>query len=241
MSSKADGMNGMRQNIRSKPSRFREEAIMGRKKSLSIILLFVFLAGCVWIPARKEVKVDLNLPVGNIEGNQLTGIRYPFKISAPPNWKVATEFPAFMEDLGFAVEGLEESEVFLYNPSTRSNLQIDFVGAGRYSRFNQKIMEWLVGTAATSSFKEEFENDYGKAAQFELGPTTLYSLKGVQYAAKKYSTYTLKGVKWTHGWIYGFSEPYQIFIIYMILEKEGSTDHQDMERMLNSFEMLSRK
>jgi len=98
-----------------------------------------------------------------------------------------------------------------------------------------------VGTAATSSFKEEFEKDYGKAAQFDLGPTTRYSLKGVQYAAKKYATYTHKGVKWTHGWIYGFSEPYQIFIIYMILEKEGSTDHQDIEKILNSFEVLARK
>ena len=214
---------------------------MRMKRTLSIVLLFVLLAGCVWIPARKEVKVDLNLPVGNIEGNQFTGIRYPFKISAPPNWKVATKFPAFMEDFGFAVEGLEESEVFLYNPSTQSNLQIDFVGAGRYSRFNQEMMEWLVGTAATSSFKEEFEKDYGKGAKFELGPTTSYSLKRVQYAAKKYATYTQKGVTWTHGWIYGFSEPYQIFFIYMILEKEGSNDHQDMEKILNSFEMLSRK
>jgi len=68
-----------------------------------------------------------------------------------------------------------------------------------------------------------------------------YSLKGVQYAAKKYSTDILQGIKWTHGWIYGFSEPYQIFILYMILEKEGSTDHQDMEKILNSFEVLSRK
>lgn len=211
------------------------------KKTLSVVLLFVFFAGCAWIPARKEVKVDLNLPVGNIEGNQFTGIRYPFKISAPPNWKVATEFPAFMEDFGFSVEGLEASQVFLYNPSTQSNLQIDFEGAGRHSRFNQKIMEWLVGTAATSSFTGEFETGFGKAAQFELGPTTPYSLKGVQYAAKRYAIYTQKGVKWTHGWIYGFSEPYQIFIIYMIHEKEGSTDHQDIEKILNSFEVLSKK
>jgi len=214
---------------------------MAMKKTLSLVLLFVLLAGCTGIPARKEVKVDLNLPVGNIERNQLSGIRYPFKVSAPPNWEVATKFPAFMEDLGFALEGLEESEVFVYNPSTRSNLQIDIVGAGRYARFNQKVMEWLVGTAATSSFKEEFEKDYGKGAQFELGPTTSYSLKGVQYAARKYASYTQKGLRWTHGWIYGFSEPYQIFIIYMILEKEGTTDHQDIEKILNSFEMHPRQ
>src|SRR4030042_2833318 len=214
---------------------------MRAKRSLFVVLIAILLAGCAWIPARKEVQVDPTLPIGKIEDSQFTGVRYPFKISAPPNWKIATKFPPFMEEMGFAVEGLEESEVFLYNPSTQSNLQIDFVGAGRYSRFNEKVMEWLVGRAATSSFKEEFEKDYGKAATFELGPTTLYSLKGVQYAAKKYATYTHKGVKWTHGWIYGFSEPYQIFIIYMILEKEGSTDHQDIENILNSFEVLSRK
>jgi hypothetical protein len=211
------------------------------KKCVFILLIMISLAGCTWIPARKEVKVDLNLPVGNIEGDQFTGIRYPFKISAPPNWKVETKFPAFMKDMGFDVGGLEESEVFLYNPSTQSNIQIDFVGTGRYSRFNYKIMEWLVGTAAASSFKEEFESDYGKDAKFELGPTTHYSLKGVKYAAKKYAIYTMKGVKWTHGWIYGFSEPYQIFIIYIIVEKEGSNDHQDIEKILNSFEVLSRK
>lgn len=214
---------------------------MRAKRSLFVVLIAILLAGCVWIPARKEVKVDLTLPVGKIEGSEFTGVRYPFKISAPPNWKIATKFPPFMEEMGFDVEGLEESEVFLYNPSTQSNLQIDLAGAGRYSRFDQKMMEWLVGTAATSSFKEQFEKDYGKAAQFELGPTTPYSLKGVQYAAKRYAIYADKGVKWTHGWIYGFSEPYQIFIIYMILEKEGSMDHQDIEKILNSFEMLSRK
>jgi hypothetical protein len=214
---------------------------MRAKRSLFVVLIAILLAGCAWIPARKEVKVDLTLPVGKIEDNRFTGIRYPFNISAPSNWKVATKFPPFMEEMGFAVEGLEESEVFVYNPSTQSNFQIDFVGAGRYSRFNQKNMEWLVGTAATSSFKEEFEKDYGKAAQFDLGPTTPYSLKGVQYAAKKYATYTHKGVKWMHGWIYGFSEPFQIFIIYMILEREGSNDRQDIEKILNSFEVLSRK
>jgi hypothetical protein len=214
---------------------------MRTRKRFFIFLLLVLLVGCAWIPARKEVKVDLTLPVGKIEDNRFTGIRYPFNISAPSNWKVAIEFPPFMEEMGFAAEGLEESEVFVYNPSTQSNFQIDFVGAGRYSRFNQKNMEWLVGTAATSSFKEEFEKDYGKAAQFDLGPTTPYSLKGVQYAAKKYATYTHKGVKWMHGWIYGFSEPFQIFIIYMILEREGSNDRQDIEKILNSFEVLSRK
>jgi hypothetical protein len=50
------------------------------------------------------------------------------------------------------------------------------------------------------------------------------SLRGVQFAARKSATYTLKGVKREQGWVYGFSEPYQIFIIYMILGKEESKD-----------------
>jgi hypothetical protein len=212
---------------------------MRTKERFSVFLLFVFLTGCAWSPVRKEVKVDLTLPVGKIEDNRFTGIRFPFKISALPNWKVSTEFPPFMEEMGFDIEGLRESEVFVYNPSTQSNLQIDFVPAGRYSRFNQEMMEWLVGSAAASSFEEEFEQDHGKAVKFEFGPTTPYTLKGVQYAAKKYVIYTIKGVKWEHGWIYGFSEPYQIFIIYILSEKEGVNDRKDIEEILDSFEVLS--
>jgi len=214
---------------------------MRPKKGLFIVLFLVFLVGCAGIPVREEAKIDLTLPVGKIEDNHFTGIRYPFRISAPPNWKVTTEFPPLMEEMGFDVEGLEESEVFAYNPTTQSNLQIDFVPAGRYSQFDQKMMEWLVGAAAASSFKEEFEKEYGKSGKLELGLTTPYSLKGVQYAAKKYAIYAIKGVKWEHGWIYGFSEPYQIFIIYMVPEKEGSHDKQDIEKILNSFEVLSKR
>jgi hypothetical protein len=94
---------------------------------------------------------------------------------------------------------------------------------------------------ATGSFKEELEMDYGKEVKAEISPTTPFSLKGVQYAAKKYATYTLKGVKREQGWIYGFSEPYQIFILYMILEKEGINDRQDIKKILDSFEVISKK
>jgi len=62
---------------------------MEGKKGLGIaiiILVFLFLAGCAGIPVREETKVDLKLPVGKIEGNQFTGIRFPFNVSAPPNW-----------------------------------------------------------------------------------------------------------------------------------------------------------
>ena len=50
-----------------------------------------------------------------------------------------------MVDLGYHKEGLEESEVFLFNPQTQSNLQIDFTPAGRYATFDQQKMEsWSI-------------------------------------------------------------------------------------------------
>jgi len=74
-------------------------------------------------------------------------------------------------------------------------------------------------------------------------PTTPYSLKGVPYAAKKHATFTLKGVKREQGWIYGFSEPYQLFILYIIEEKEGTSnnDREDLKKILDSFEVFSKK
>lgn len=216
---------------------------MERKKGAGIaiiISLFLLLAGCAGIPVREEVKVDLKLPVGKIEGNQFTGIRYPFKVLAPPHWQVTTKYPEFMLKLGFDKEGLEESEVFVFNPTTQSNLQIDFTPAGRYSKFDQKEIEWLT-TAAGGSFKSEFQKEYGENTPFEISSTEKYSLKGAPYAAKRYATYTIKGVKREHGWIYAFAEPYQIFIIYMIVEKEGADDRQAIKTILDSFEVIAKK
>ncbi|RPJ04373.1 MAG: hypothetical protein EHM36_10825 [Deltaproteobacteria bacterium] len=68
-------------------------------------------------------------------------------------------------------------------------------------------------------------------------------MKGVPLAAKKYATYTAKGVKREQGWIYGFSEPYQIFILYMIVDKDGkgAKDRQDIKTILDSFELMPKK
>ena len=215
------------------------------KRTAGLIFVgLVFLAGCVGPPVRDAVKVDMSAPVGKIEGSQFTGIRYPFNVSAPDGWKITTEIPKFMEELGYERGGLEESELFLYNPATQSNVQIDFTPAGRYVRFNQESIEWLTTAAGSDSFKEELEKDYGRDVKATIGPTERVSFKGVQYAAKKYATYTLKGVKREQGWIYAFAEPYQIFILYMILEKEekeGSHDRQDIKAILDSFEVLSKK
>jgi hypothetical protein len=214
------------------------------KKSLfAIILLFILLVGCAGIPVRPALKEDLNVPSGKIEGNQFTGIRYPFNVSVPPHWKMTTEFPDFLEELGYdkpSPTDKEQTELYVYNPETKSNMQFDFTPAGRYATFNQEKIEWLV-TAATGSLKGEIEKDYGKSLKVEVGPTERVSLKGVPFAAKKYATYTAKGLKREQGWIYGFTEPYQIFILYTILEKEGTNDRQDMKKILDAFEVIMKK
>jgi hypothetical protein len=205
-----------------------------------VILVFLFLAGCAGIPVREEVKVDLKAPVGKIEGNQFTGIRYPFKVSAPSGWQVSTKFPEFMLKLGFDKEGLEESQAFVFNPDTQSNVQFDFTPTDRYSKWDQEKITWLTH-AAGGSFKSEFEKDYGKKVPFEISSTEAYSLKGVPFAAKRYTTYTARGVKREHGWIYAFAEPYQIFIIYVIVEKEGADDRPALKAILDSFEYIAKK
>jgi len=212
------------------------------RTAIFILVVVLSLAGCMGPPVREAFKLDMSVPVGKVEDNQFVGIRYPFKITAPPNWKVTMEIPDFMESLGYEKDGLEESQLFVFNPATQSNLQIDFTPAGRYSKFSQESIEWIT-TAAMGSFKEEVEKDYGKGINVEYAPTTPYSLKGVPYAAKKYATYTIRGVKREQGWIYAFSEPYQIFILYMIVEKEGtsSRDREDLKRILDSFEVFSKK
>jgi hypothetical protein len=101
-------------------------------------------------------------------------------------------------------------------------------------------MEWLV-TAATDSLKSEIEKDNGKDVKIEVGPTEPIFFKGVQFAAKKYAIYTVKGVKREQGWIYGFTEPYQIFILYSIFDKEGTNDRQDLKKILDSFEVIPKK
>jgi hypothetical protein len=198
----------------------------------------MILVGC----AGLSVHDDLKIPAGKIEGDQFTGIRYPFRVSVPPNWKMATEFPDFLKEMGYEEPGRfdkEVTELYIFNPSTRSSIQIDFTPASPRARFSQESIE-AITTAAAGSFKEELEKDYGKEVRAEIGPTTPFSLKGVQFAAKKYATYTLQGVKREQGWIYGFTEPYQMFILYMILEKEGSSDRQDLTKILDSFEFISK-
>ncbi len=216
---------------------------MRKNLVLSSILLVIvsFLVGCAGIPVREEVRVDSSLPVGKIEGNTFQGIRYPFKVSLPSsNWKFSVEIPDFMEGLGFKRPGLEESELFIINPVTKSNVQIDLTPAGRTARFNEKVIRTITGMGA-GSLAEELRMEHGRDFPVEVGPTTPYSLKGVQYAAHRFAKYKVGETRTIHGWVYGFGEPYQLFIIYMVLEKEGFNDLNDITKILDSFEMPSKK
>jgi len=95
---------------------------------------------------------------------------------------------------------------------------------------------------ATESLKEELDKEFGKGVvKPDVSPAEPISLKGVQYAAKKYATYTARGMKQEQGWIYGFTEPYQIFIIYSLFEKKGTNDRGDLKKILDSFEFIPKK
>jgi len=214
--------------------------MFSKKSSFAIILLLIFLVGCAGAPVRPLLKENLSIPSGKIEGNQFTGIRYPFNVSAPPQWTMTTQFPDFMQELGYdkpSPTDQEQTELYIFNPLTQSNLQFDFSPANPHFVASQEVMEALVNMGA-SSLKDEWEKE---GVRVQVGPTETVTLKGVQYAAKKYVTYTVKGVKREQGWIYGFTEPYQIFILYMIIGKEGTNDRQDMKSILNSFEVLMPK
>jgi len=210
--------------------------MLGRKKFQVLVFLLMIIAGCAGV----TVHDDLAVPPGKIEGNQFTGIRYPFKVEIPAHWKMTTEFPDFLREMGYeepAPSEKEVTELYIFNPSSRSSIQIDFTPASPRVKFSQEKMESMV-TGITGDFNEELAKDYGTAVKTEMGPTTPFSLRGVQHAAKKYATYTVKGEKREQGWIYGFTEPYQLFVLYMIVEREGSNDRQDMANILGSFEFI---
>jgi hypothetical protein len=214
------------------------------KKILVVIILLGILSGCAGIPVRPAMKEDIAAPAGKVEGNHFTGIRYTFNVTVPSNWKLTTEFPDFLEELGYDKPfstDKEQTELYAYNPETKSNVNFDFTPAGRYARFNQKNIEILTNSA-TQSMVAELEKEFGKnMVKPEFSPTEPISLKGVQYAAKKYAIYTVRGQKREQGWIYGFTEPYQIFIIYSLFERPGIDDRQDLKKIIDSFEFVKKK
>jgi hypothetical protein len=213
-------------------------------KKILMTILLVLLSGCAYIPARPALQENISISPGKIERNQFTGTRYAFNVSVPPPWILTTEFPDFLEKLGYDrpfSTDKEQTEVYAYHPETKSNINFDMTPADRYTRFSQNMIESLTASV-TKNITSDLEKERGKGvADVVVGPTEPYSLKGIRYAAKKYVTYTFEGLRREQGWIYGFTEPYQIFILYMILEKEGTNDRQDLKKILDSFEFVPKK
>ena len=95
------------------------------KKILMMIVLLVFLFGCAGIPVRPALQENINASPGKIEGNQYTGIRYLFNVSVPPHWILTTEFPDFLEEMGYDrpfSTDKEQTELYAYNSETKSNI-----------------------------------------------------------------------------------------------------------------------
>jgi len=124
-------------------------------------------------------------------------------VSFPSHWRVTTKFPDFMETLGYnrpSSTDKEQTELYAFNPDTKTNIQFDFTPAGPYATFNQEKIQSLAD-AGTGSLKAELEEEHGKnVVALAVGPTEPASIKGVPYAARKYVADTLGGVMREQGW-----------------------------------------
>ena len=62
--------------------------------------------------------------------------------------------------------------------------------------------------------------------------------ENLYHAAKKYAAYTAKGSRREQGWIYAFAEPFQIFILYMVMDRTNEAENQAMQAIIDSFEYV---
>ena len=201
---------------------------------ISLILIFSFITSCA-LPVRQAYKVDQSLPIGKQQGDSFVGERFPFKIRIPAGWVGSTQYPDFLVEQGFCVEGLKETPFFLFNPKTKSSAQVDFSPAGRTVRFSQEMIESLTRSAA-GGLVAQLREDYGKDLPIQLTKTLPIQLKGVPYAARMSAEFTVKGEWQEQGLIYAFAEPFQIFILYLIMGQDHKADKDALEKALSSFE-----
>jgi len=202
----------------------------------SLILLFSLIASCA-LPVREAYRVDQSLPIGSLQGDSFVGERFPFTIKIPPGWQGATRYPEFLVEQGYGVEGLKETPFFLFNPRTKSSIQIDLSPAGRTARFNQEMIESLTRTGA-GGLVAELRQEHGKDFPIQLNKLMPIQLKGVPYAARMSAEFTVNGKWQEQGWIYAFAEPFQVFILYLITGENRSADKVALEQALSSFEYL---
>jgi len=148
------------------------------------------------------------------------GQRFPFQIKIPAGWQAATQYPEFLVGQGYGREGLKATPFFLFNPQTKSNMQVDFSPAGRTVRFNQEMIEMLTRSGA-GGLVAELRAEHGKNLPIQLSKAVPIRLKGVPYAARMSAQFTVKEEWRDQGWIYAFAEPYQIFIFFSLPGKTG--------------------
>ena len=201
-----------------------------------LFLILTFATSCA-IPVRQAYKVDESLPIGIVQGDSFVGQRFPFKIKIPAGWQAATQYPEFLVEQGYGREGLKETPFFLFNPQTKSSVQVDFSPAGRTVRFSQEMIEALTRTGA-GGLVAELREEHGKNLPIRLSKAVPIRLKGVPYAARMSAQFTVKEEWREQGWIYAFAEPYQIFIFSLITGETRDADKDSIERALSSFEYL---
>jgi hypothetical protein len=212
---------------------------LGFRKSFLFLICTLFLISSCAIPVRKEAKIDESLPIGSVWGDTFVGERFPFKVEIPAGWEASTKYPAFLLNQGYGREGLEATPFFLFNPRTKSSLQIDFVPAATTARFNQKTMESLTRSVG-QGLAAEVHQEHGKGTPVELSNVVPVKLKGVPYAARMSANLSIKGEPREQGWIYAFAEPYQIFILYLVTGENPKADRETLDHALSTFEYLGR-
>ncbi|MDH4265859.1 MAG: hypothetical protein OEW45_09505 [Deltaproteobacteria bacterium] len=203
---------------------------------LSFILVFSLITSCA-LPVRQAYKVDQSLPLGTIQGDSFVGKRFPFTIRIPPGWQGSTQYPEFLIDQGYGRESLMETPFFLFNPQTKSSMQVDFSPGGRTVRFSQEMIESLTRSGA-GGLVAELHQEHGKDLPIQLSKAIPIQLKGVPYAARMSAEFTIKGEWQEQGWIYAFAEPYQIFILYLITGQNRDADKEALKQAFSSFEYL---
>jgi hypothetical protein len=165
------------------------------------------------------------------------GQRFPFRIMIPAGWQAATQYPEFLVAQGYGREGLKETPLFLFNPQTKSSMQVDFSPAGRTVRFSEELIEMLTRSGA-GGLVAELRAEHGKNLPIQLSNAVSIRLKGVPYAARMSAQFTVKEEWREQGWIYAFAEPYQIFIFFLITGENRDADRVSIEQALSSFEYL---
>ena len=206
------------------------------RKWIILLAVFPLIMSCA-ISVREPFQVDESLLIGRIEGDSFIGQRFPFTIRIPDGWQAATQYPEFLTEQGYGREGLKQTPFFLFNPRTKSSIQVDFSPAGRTVRFSQEFMENLVQMSG-KDFVNEVHLEHGEKVSMQLSKITPVRLKGVPYAARMSAQFTVQGKPREQGWIYAFAEPYQIFILYQITGPNREADKEALKQALSSFEYL---